>query len=1445
MEQFINLNRLFNELPIEYTYNSKDDNIELNEFSRFQKEGLLGWSELLQSYRIVILAEAGAGKTQEIWHATQHLQSEGKYAFFLRLEHIVDDLESAFEIGTFQEFQNWIDSNDEGWILLDSVDEARLKDPKDFKRALQKLAAQIAKAKSRAHLIITSRITAWRPKSDLKFCNSLFPDVLPILENGKSDIHEDTFSEQARSEAARSQSEQQKAGFKVYSLADLTREQIVTFVEAKGIKNSAGFLNDLERRDAWAFTTRPQDLDELVSFWNDKQRLGSRFELMEHSVKRRLSERDQDRAESRPFTVEKAQKGALLLASASVLMHKSVFQIPDGTNYGSGIDVNLILKDWDDIDIQTLLSRPLFDEAIYGTVRFHHRSVREYLAAVWIAEELKRAGSRQKIEHLFFRTQYEQEVIIPSMRPVLSWLVLLDTQLLLKVYNLEPELILEGGDPSRVPLEIRQKILASICQGLDSASFYRPFEERVAIQRFASIDLVNDIIHLLKEYRHNTTITTYLLNLVWQGQMKAALPVALSFASDPTIGIRTRITAVRVIKEVGEKKDLDSVWIHFLREESAYDRSLLAELVDDLEASQESIAWLLEALANTQDAKKYDYDSLGYSLLNFVNRADVESVSKLVEGIDLLLHRQPIVESSFYELSKQYGWLVNVSIKAIEKLIINRHPAALTSASLFVLTLIPVYYRFGDSPSWSPTHNFHNLIPEWPQLNQALFWKHIEEARKHQKEPLTDFWRFTGLDEYWKFTVNEFQQILSDVSLRPLLDDRLVALSLAFHLYIENERPLVWLNDLRQSVAHQPALTEKLDGLLNPPAPTKKWIQHIEKEAEWRRKQEEEEKQRQQEHADHVKWLNENVEKIRSNDLEQGANFNAQYDLYLRMKSINGSSKDEQIDENWRSLTKEYGLEIAIAFRDGLLGFWRTYTPTFQSEDNEDIYTFGIEFGLAGLELESSQLTHWSQDFSEEEVEIACRYAFRELNRFPSWFPRLYEQHPQKVSELVTQEIGWELEGLKENKHYVLSKVCWSGEWLWNSIAEAMLVLLDKEPIHISILKDLLKIVQGSSSISNHMLAQLAERKCNAPISITTIPYWYATWISVDPKQAIKPFSNWLAGINLHDQQKATQKAMIMIVALLGKRRSGSGFREAFKTTTHLMQLYQLMHQYIRVENDLHRANSGAYSPELRDDAQEARDDLLSMLQTIPGKETYLALKELARTHPVEDFRNRLKRHAKEREEIDSDSLPWNAEQFNEFAKTLECTLGNPRELFELAVQRLLDLKHSLEEGDYSTASTWAKEDQETGIRKAIADWCESRSLGKYSITQEEEMPDAKRPDLRFLNSYSNSPIPVELKLADNWSGSKLFERLENQLCGDYLRDIHSYRGIYVIVYRGKMQTWNLPNSNIKVTFAELVEALQAHWMQLSPSYPKIEQIAVIGIDLTKRTDRVKPAKKK
>ena len=416
MEDFIELNRTFRQLSSDNNDDPQNDDFDLVGALNHSFNKHLNWEELLKEPRVILLAEAGAGKTQEIRYAANKSRSEGRAAFFLRLEHIVDDLESSFEVGDYHEFQGWLKSNEEGWLLLDSVDEARLRDPKDFERAVRKLSNRVSPAIQRVHLIITSRVTAWRPMTDLRLCNERFPFIEPqrtiqvVASDGVEDEKgEEVFLGSLDGSAVKHTAGATKAvnvGFKVYSLNDLDKEQIKVFVKAKGVRDDERFLEEIQRQDAWAFTTRPQDLDEILGYWTENKKIGTRYDLMRHSIERRIKERDQDRAYSYPLSLEKAGKGVQLLSTACTFMNESVIKVPDnrnGTESHSGIDATSILHDWDERECQTLLSRPIFDEAIYGSVRFHHRSVREYFAAEWLSEKLNEAGSRQKIESLFFR----------------------------------------------------------------------------------------------------------------------------------------------------------------------------------------------------------------------------------------------------------------------------------------------------------------------------------------------------------------------------------------------------------------------------------------------------------------------------------------------------------------------------------------------------------------------------------------------------------------------------------------------------------------------------------------------------------------------------------------------------------------------------------------------------------------------------------------------------------------------------------------------------------------------------------------------------------------------------------------------------------------------------------------------------------------------------------
>src|SRR5688500_4820612 len=110
--EFIQLKRTFHPLS------EKADNDDTDVRRLIGIGKALGWHDLLKHWRVGVLSEAGSGKTSEIRHIAQELRAEGRSAFFIRLEHIGEDFESAFEEGSHDEFKTWLGGADEAWLLL-------------------------------------------------------------------------------------------------------------------------------------------------------------------------------------------------------------------------------------------------------------------------------------------------------------------------------------------------------------------------------------------------------------------------------------------------------------------------------------------------------------------------------------------------------------------------------------------------------------------------------------------------------------------------------------------------------------------------------------------------------------------------------------------------------------------------------------------------------------------------------------------------------------------------------------------------------------------------------------------------------------------------------------------------------------------------------------------------------------------------------------------------------------------------------------------------------------------------------------------------------------------------------------------------------------------------------------------------------------------------------
>jgi hypothetical protein len=1389
----------------------------------------VGWPEIEQNHRCVILAEAGAGKTFEMTARAKQAAAEGRRAFFIRIEDIEEGFDTAFEIGSADDFDLWLNGTGEAWFYLDSIDEARLSDTRRFEKAIRRFGRRIQPAQQRARIILSSRPYAWRAKSD----RALVEDVLPFTAPK---------SEETAASAA------QDSGLRVYLLDPLDDNDIRRFAHHRDTPEIDRLITELQRAGLTSLAERPFDLELVLRKWRDGRALDGRLSLLQYNIDERLKEKKTANDLRQQLNLEKARQGARALAAAVVLTGEAGIQVPDESPDRTGLDAEIVLADWKPADVHRLLERGLFNDPLYGMVRFRHREIRELLAAEWFRDLLRIDGVRHRIETLFFREQYGHQVITPRLRPVLTWLILFDAEMRHKAMKIAPEVAIEGGDPACLPLAERRALLRGIVGRIARNQNGRSTWDISTVARIARTDLTSEVLQLIDDHHDNDEAILFLSQMVWQGGMTPCVPVLSGIATDPTRDLWVRAEAAEAVMTCGDREQKDELWMTLNAAPVPLPHRLLAEIVRASVPDINTVTLLLTSLDKLKNHDDYILNYLTRSLHHFINRSPVRHSSDDAEPLALLVHdlnarfdQPPFVDQRECRISQEFAWLLPVAIHTIERLISIRSPAALSMDALAIILKLPLMRYFVGMRYDDYKSRLAELVPAWKALNDALFWKHVEEKRASLESTkgvrLTNDRQLYDRRHDWRFETERFQDVLAFIPARPDLDDKLVACSLAYRLFVEAGKPDTWLHDLQQATGGHPALAARLDALMAPvdTAADDAWEREDAERKERRRLKKEQDENNL---TERIKYIKSNPNIIRNPPgLNPGDMSTDQYYLFKLISESQISDTDTH-GTNWKVLIPGFGEDVAHAYRDAAIAQWRNYTPALRSEGADTGSTpYALVFGMAGLNIEAREEENFPAHLSEAEIIHALRYSVWELNGFPDWLERINNHRPDLVLNAIIREVHWELVHAEADKslHYVVHDLAYYAPWLHTSVAPAIYAWLEQNDVrHQDTFLQCLQIVLNGG-IGKGEISRLARSKAVPGSGTCHLATWYALWIDVDAVDAIPAAEEWLSNL---PSEEASHEAQLLVTRLMGTDHpSHHSFEHGdFRKVPHLKSLYILGHRHVRTEDDIERAGKGSYAPVLRDHAQDAREALIRELSAIPGKEAYLALRDLARNHPNPRYRKWIATLADDRTLQDADLTPWCAKQVSEFGRTCTLTPTTHRELYDVTLDVLMDLKAWLEGGNDSPYQTWKRVENETEMRNLIAGALNGRAQGRFTCAQENEQANGQRTDIWMQTPQVQSPVPIELKILDNdWSGPALCERLRNQLVGGYLREHTAGCGVFLLVWRGAATRRNWQIAGRRVALPDLADALRDYWQTIADEHPGVDAIEVMVIDLTVR----------
>ena len=496
--------------------------------------------------------------------------------------------------------------------------------------------------------------------------------------------------------------------------------------------------------------------------------------------------------------------------------------------------------------------------------------------------------------------------------------------------------------------------------------------------------------------------------------------------------------------------------------------------------------------------------------------------------------------------------------------------------------------------------------------------------------------------------------------------------------------------------------------------------------------------------------------------------------------------------------------------------------------------------GIAGVTLEAVSTPGWADGLTSEDAARAVGYATLELNGFPTWLVDLARAKPKVVLDVLSKEVEAELARPVDRPGFRVLEDLARGDGLICALMAPMLLgELEKRPAPATaLLRPILDTIVRGLNPERRRLMQLAIRRFSGAVDPDAASFYIGAAFAVDGAAATDAVLIKLKGLNPADRQALLQR---MLPHVFGSHFSDGVAKGENLPLPSLEQLVHLAFTNIRIDEDNVRPSGEVFSPDDRDDAQNARDAIFSRFVNTPGRATYDAILRLVRVKGFPIPQERLRELATRRAANDSELAAWKPGEAFEFEKSAETEPQTAADLQIVALRRLADMRYDLLHDDFQQGETLAGLPNEKAVQKWTADRLRLKQGRAYSVEREVHVADEKEPDVRLRAKASDASVPLEVKVAETWTLPELDAALTAQLCDKYLRAREGRYGILLLVHKKpKPRGWT--HKGKRLTFENVVTRLRSMASKIAGASSDAPQPEIAVLDVSGIAKK-KPAK--